>query len=358
MESDIRSRADAKARAFDPLDRQLIQALQLDGRAPFSRLAQVLGVSDQTVARRYARLRESSGLRVLGLTTPEAFGEVRWMIRVQCAPAAAGGLAEALARRDDTAWVNVCSGGAEITCTARAHPDRQDDLLLQRLPRTPSVVGIAAHCVLHTFFGGEQSLALKSGALDAEQVTQVRAFSGAPESGTGTRPGGAARPADPIDLDEGDRQLFAALAVDGRAGFAELAAATGWSASTVRRRMEELEHARALYFDLDLDWRLFGVHAMTQLWLDVAPAELAATGEALAAHPEIGYAAAVTGPSNLNAVVLSPDVPALYTYLTTRIATLPAVRRVESSPVMRTVKGPGPFVTPVRSPRPRRRAGS
>jgi DNA-binding Lrp family transcriptional regulator len=372
MESDIRSRA------FDPLDRQLIQALQLDGRAPFSRLAQVLGVSDQTVARRYARLRESSGLRVLGLTTPEAFGEVRWMVRVQCAPAAAGGLAEALARREDTAWVNVCSGGAEITCTARAHPDRQDDLLLQRLPRTPSVVGIAAHCVLHTFFGGEQSLALKSGALDAEQAAQVRALSGAPDPdpdpdperesesqaeaesdvASGPRPGHAVRAVEPIVLDEGDRRLLAVLAVDGRAGFAELAAATGWSASTVRRRMEELQHRGALYFDLDLDWRLFGVHAMTQLWLDVAPAELAATGEALAAHPEIGYAAAVTGPSNLNAVVLSPDVPALYTYLTTRIATLPAVRRVESSPVMRTVKGPGPFVTPVRSPRPRRRAGS
>ncbi|MEY9871062.1 DNA-binding Lrp family transcriptional regulator [Streptacidiphilus sp. MAP12-33] len=356
MDFDIERGAGTPARAFDPLDRQLIQALQLDGRAPFSRLAQVLGVSDQTVARRYARLRESSGLRVLGLTTPEAVGEVRWMVRVQCAPAAAGGLAEALARREDTAWVNVCSGGAEITCTARAHPDRQDDLLLQRLPRTPSVVGIAAHCVLHTFFGGEQSLALKSGALDPEQVAQVRALSAVPGPGPG--PGHGPRAAGPVVLDEGDRRLLAVLALDGRAGFAELAAATGWSASTVRRRMEELQGVGALYYDLDFDWRLFGVHAMTQLWLDVAPAELAATGAALAEHPEIGYAAAVTGPSNLNAVVLSPDVPALYTYLTTRIAMLPAVRRVESSPVMWTVKGPGPFVTPVRSRRRPWRAGN
>ena len=347
MESDTSPRA---TRTFDALDRQLIQALQLDARVPFSRLAQVLGVSDQTVARRFARLRASNGLRVLGLTVPEAFGEVRWMVRVQCAPASAVGLAEALARREDTTWVNVCSGGAEISCSARAHPDRQDDLLLQRLPRTPSVVGIAAHCVLHTFFGGRQSLALKSGALEADQVARLL-----PDGPLGT---GAALPPTPVLLDEGDRRLLAVLAGDGRAGFAELAAATGWSASTVRRRMEELQHAGALYFDLDLDWQLFGVHAMTQLWLDVAPAELAATGAALAEHPEIGYVAAITGPSNLHAVVLSPDVSALYTYLTTRIATLPAVRRVESSPVMRTVKGPGPYVTAGRSPRPRRRAGS
>ncbi|WP_042378870.1 Lrp/AsnC family transcriptional regulator [Streptacidiphilus melanogenes] len=345
MESDIATTV--RGGAFDPLDRQLIQALQLDARAPFSRLAELLGVSDQTVARRYARLR-STGLRVLGLSSPEALGEVRWMVRVQCAPAAAMDLAEALARRPDTAWVNVCSGGAEINCSTRAHPDRHDDLLLQRLPRTSAVVGIVAHCVLHTYFGGAQSLALKSGALDAEQVAWLRAQSGAPEVAPGS-----STPGLPMALDDGDRRLFAALGADGRAGFPELAAATGWSASTVRRRMDELYRCGALYFDLDLDWRRFGVQAVTELWLDVAPAELAATGEALATHPEIGYVAAVTGPSNLNAVVLGADVSALYTYLTTRIAALPAVRRIESAPVMRTVKGPGPLVTPVRPSRPR-----
>jgi DNA-binding Lrp family transcriptional regulator len=344
--------------AFDALDRQLIHALQVDARVPFSRLAELLGVSDQTVARRFVRLRDAGGLRVLGLSSPEALGEVRWLVRVQCAPAAAVGLAEALARREDTAWVNVCSGGAEITCSTRAHPDRHDDLLLQRLPQTPSVVGIGAHCVLHTYFGGPQSLALKSGALDAEQVAWLRARSALPETSSGpyasgAHPSGPSAPGPSVTLDDGDRRLFAALAADGRAGFPELAAATGWSASTVRRRMDELSRAGALYFDLELDWRRFGVHAMTELWLDVAPAELAATGEALAAHPEIGYVAAVTGTSNLNAVVLSADVQALYSYLTTRIAALPAVRRIESAPVMRIVKGPGPFVTPVRQARPR-----
>ena len=38
---------------LDQLDRQLVRALQLDPRAPFSLIAEVLGVSEQTVARRY-----------------------------------------------------------------------------------------------------------------------------------------------------------------------------------------------------------------------------------------------------------------------------------------------------------------
>src|SRR3954447_5816865 len=40
---------------YDELDRRLVHALQIDGRAPFSAIADVLGVSDRTVARRYAR---------------------------------------------------------------------------------------------------------------------------------------------------------------------------------------------------------------------------------------------------------------------------------------------------------------
>lgn len=51
---------------LDDLDRALIHALHLDGRAPFSRIAGVLGVSAQTVARRYLRLRTEAGLRAAG----------------------------------------------------------------------------------------------------------------------------------------------------------------------------------------------------------------------------------------------------------------------------------------------------
>ncbi|MFJ6601720.1 Lrp/AsnC family transcriptional regulator [Streptomyces lydicus] len=332
-------KTDAKAASggdgFDALDRRLAHALQLDGRAPFSRIAAVLGVSDQTVARRYSRLRTNGTLKVLGLADARALGEVEWMVRVQCTPEAAVPVAEALARRSDTSWVSLMSGGTEITAVCRAaSSEHSDALLLQKLPRTPSVVGVTAHCLLHEFYGGPRGIISKSGALTDEEITRLSPPQRDPE----------AEPfAAPVRLDDADRRLFDALARDGRTPLAELAAVTGWSPTTVRRRLAELRAAGVLYYDIDYDLRQYGYGVMVALWLSVAPAELAATGEALAAHPEVAFAGATTGPNNLFASVLCRDVGALYTYLTTRVAALPGVRTMESAPRIRQVKGPGPL---------------
>lgn len=321
-----------KSHVFDSLDRQLVHALHLDGRASFSRIAQALGVSDQTVARRYGRLRGEGAVQVLGLTNPVALGEVQWILRVQCAPDAAASVAEALARRDDTAWVSLTSGGTEINCMTRAENSQTgNSLLLQRLPRTPSVVGVTAHCVLHTYFGGAMSLVNKSDTLTPEQVGQLR-------PGPERAPAARAAEGSAGLLDEADRRMLALLQRDGRTGLADLAAVSGRSQSSVRRRMAELEENGVLYYDIDFERRIFGLESVAMLWLSVSPSRLAETGQALAEHPEVAYACATTGPTNLHAVVVCSDIPSLYTYLTTRIAALDAVRQLETAPILRRVK--------------------
>ncbi|WP_413102143.1 Lrp/AsnC family transcriptional regulator [Streptomyces sp. Inha503] len=321
--------------AYDDLDRALVHALQLDGRAPFSRLAEVLGVSDQTVARRYTRLRTTGAIRVLGLTDPAAVGDVVWMVRVRCLPDAALPVAEAMARRPDTSWVHVLSDGTEVAASTRAASGQDSDaLLLRKLPQTPRVVGVSAHCVLHEYYGGEHGLVNKSDALTAEQIARLR--TPAPDRSKGPR--------GPVSA--GDRKLLDVLAGDGRAPLDELAAATGWSQSTVRRRLADLRADGTLYFDVDYSHRLFRQDVTTAIWLSVQPSELAATGQTLANHPEVAFACATTGAKNLLATVVCADVPALYTYLTTRIAELTSVRDMETSPILRRVKGPGPRFTP------------
>ena len=83
-----------------PVDRQLVRALQLEPRASFSRLAATLDVSEQTIARRYRRLRRDGLLRIVGVVDPRALGQTDWMVRLRCRPDGALAVAEALARRD------------------------------------------------------------------------------------------------------------------------------------------------------------------------------------------------------------------------------------------------------------------
>ncbi|MET9884382.1 AsnC family transcriptional regulator [Streptomyces sp. NPDC006430] len=316
---------------LDALDRALVQALMIDGRAPFSRIAEVLEVSDQTVVRRYRRMRTSGLIRVIGLPLGSRVGLFESWLRVQCAPDAALAVAGALARRPDISWVKLGSGGTEIHCLtkARTRQDR-DGLLLDKLPRTRRVTGVSAHTILRVFIGGPTQW----GGLHGLRPEQVAALA-RPSSEPGQ---------ERYVLDEAELALLSVLGQDGRAGYPELARASGLSESTARRRVDRLRELRALYFDVELvPWTL-GLEAEATLMLTAAPARLAEVGAALAGHPEVPFAAAVTGTANLLAAVVCRDTDALYTYLTERIGAVPGIRHVEVIPTLRNVKRAGMLV--------------
>jgi DNA-binding Lrp family transcriptional regulator len=129
--------------------------------------------------------------------------------------------------------------------------------------------------------------------------------------------------------------------VDGRIDYPRLAAATRWSATTVRRRLTCLRSAGILSFTVQTDARLFGHTCEAVLWLRVRPAELVAVTAALATHPEIAYAAATTGPADLVAVAVCRDQDGLYDYLTTRLGALPGILGVDTALINRYVKRAG-----------------
>ncbi|MFJ2873675.1 Lrp/AsnC family transcriptional regulator [Streptomyces sp. NPDC087298] len=138
-----------------------------------------------------------------------------------------------------------------------------------------------------------------------------------------------------------DHILLAALNRDGRASHAALAVEARCHESTVRRRIAHLRTAGALFFVLDVDERLLGDPSGTAIWMSVQPLRLAAAGAALAGHPEVAYAAATTGQTNLLAHVLCSDDESLYAYLSDRIGTLLGVDTVETAPIIRTLKRDG-----------------
>ncbi|GIE89783.1 Lrp/AsnC family transcriptional regulator [Actinoplanes regularis] len=310
---------------IDKLDRQVTHALRINGRAGYREIGAVLGVSDQTVARRYRRLREEAGVRVVGLPNPIELGYETWTLRLRAAPDAALQIASALARRPDTTWVSVTSGGTEIVSGVHvpASADREA-LLLQKLPRTPRLVAVSAHCVIHNYVGGAVGPDLRDDALTGEQIAALT-----PERPTGSRA---------AHLTGADAPLIEALSWDGRLGYTELAAKTGWPESTVRRRVQELFGSGSLYTDVEVDPELFGFRAAVMLWLSVAPSRVASVGTALSEHEEIVFAAATTGPTNLQATAICRDMPAFYRYVTERLSLLDGVERIESAPVLKHVK--------------------
>jgi DNA-binding Lrp family transcriptional regulator len=322
---------------LDTLDRQIIHILTIEPRASFRTIADVTGISDQTAARRYRRLSEGAGLRVLGVPDGSRMGWTDWFVRLQTTPGGADSIAEALARRPDTRWVHLASGGTEVICTLQARTEEQRDaLFLRGLPGSRRVVQISAHSILHNFTPGPWREATR--ALSAEQLT-VLARGGRPPQSPPRSWCGCPPPHTPLGPE--DEPLLHELARDGRASHAALAVAIHWHESTVRRRIEELCRSGLLYFEVDIDNRVLGHNAHALLWLSVEPARLEEAGNALAAHPEIPFAAATTGPTNLVASAVFRDTRHLYEYLTGELARLPGVSSVQTAPIIRTLKRTG-----------------
>jgi DNA-binding Lrp family transcriptional regulator len=190
---------------------------------------------------------------------------------------------------------------------------------------------------------------LRPDALPGEQPVRPSPVRPSPVRPSPVRPSPVRqRPAgDQVALRPDDDLLLAELARDGRAPNSALAAATHWHESTVRRRIDELQQAGLLYFDVDIDDAFFGVSASAMLWLAVDPAHLEAAGRAVAAHPEVPYAAATTGPTNLVISAVFRDTRHLYEYLTTRLTGLPGVRSVETAPIIGTLKRAGSPAMPL-----------
>ncbi len=335
---------------LDELDRKILHALQVSGRAPFSLIGEVIGVSEQTVARRYRRMHAAGVVRVVGLVDPVRLGQLDWMVRITCRPAASGALAAALARRTDVMWVSLTGAGNEIVASLRAGTEEvRNELLLQRLPKTEQVLDLTAGLVLHRFTGRyDRDWRGYTDGLEPDGLAAL----------ADSRPGGraAARtatvvgPADPPTPD--DQLLLGALAVDGRTSVPTLAEVTGWSPGRTRRRLDALLGSGTIYLDVDLSTAALGLPLTAMLWLTVEPQHLDAFGTVLGGEDAVTFAAATTGPFNVSAAVALTGVDALYQFVN-RIGTVaPGLRQLEVAPVIQRIKQAGSLVDGARLLKP------
>jgi DNA-binding Lrp family transcriptional regulator len=283
-------------------------------------------------------------VRVAGVLNPRALGQTAWLVRLRCRPDGTPRVAAALAQREDVSWVTINSGGAEVQFSLRSRSERDsEDLLVHRLPRTAQVLDVAASVIMRRYGANDWQ-----GVRDALTDAQVRAL------------GGPSKPLDapgtPVELEPGDNALLDLLVRDGRASYTELARAAGTSAGRVMRRVEALETAGALYFDVDIADAAVGPFAAASLWLQVPPACLEPVGVALGGHEEAQFVAAISGDDNLVAEIGATSMDGLHEYLTTKLAAIEGITRYKITPTQRSVKQAGALTVGDRlsAPPPRR----
>jgi DNA-binding Lrp family transcriptional regulator len=309
---------------LDAVDRRLLHALGINGRASFRLIASVIGTSEQTAARRYRRLRDAGVVRVLMLPAPDPT-DAGQLVRLEVQPQAVNVVAEALSRRPDVSWLRLTNAGAEILFGVRARtPADRDALLLDQLPRTGRVLRTTVYSVLHHFrTEGEADWCGFPDQLDPEQRRVLRIEV-------------AGRPSTRVDA--ADQGMVDELAVDGRATYARLAQVSGVSESAAARRLDLLTSSGALYGDVDIAPEQLGYPAGATLYLEVTPSRVPAVGKLVAAHPQTAFVAAVGGRANMIASIRCRDVAEIYEYVTVTLGRVNGIEHVEVSTVSRTIK--------------------
>lgn len=306
---------------IDALDGQIIHALQISPRASFRLIADTVDTPEQTIARRYHRLRRDGALRVVGLVNPRVHGDAQWVVRVHAKPDDIPRLAEALIRRPEVTHANILSGWSELVCVVRAPLAEGSDGLLQRLPRTTSVIDLDIDLILHTFGEpGTEPWTAYGHTLDADQTNRILRHSSTATSATGATAPTAE-----------DQPLFDALAADGRAPHSRLAEQASWSTPRVTRRLAALEAAGSMTYDVDLLPQRLGFDVNAMIWVSTAPAHLECVGRQIAAHAEIASVSAISGRNNLMVIAICRDVDDLYGYLTGKFSTVENVQSYDLS---------------------------
>jgi Lrp/AsnC family transcriptional regulator for asnA, asnC and gidA len=140
----------------------------------------------------------------------------------------------------------------------------------------------------------------------------------------------AASPRNPLNLDEIDRGIIAALQAEGRRPYSRVAADLGVSESVVRYRVQRLEQAGLLQVVGIADPLRIGFDRMALIGVKVRPGSVRAVCEAVTAFPETSYVAATAGSFDVIVEVICRDTAHFTELLTGRLHAVDGVVTAES----------------------------
>ncbi len=112
--------------SIDEIDQRIIEALQQDGRRPFTRLASDLGISEASVRQRVANLMNSQVMQIVAITNPLKMGySLAGMIGIRVTGERMLEVAQEISAFDEVIYLIICAGSfdllAEVVCRDNDH---------------------------------------------------------------------------------------------------------------------------------------------------------------------------------------------------------------------------------------------
>jgi DNA-binding Lrp family transcriptional regulator len=286
------------ASELDELDRRIVGALQVNGRASWRRIAEVLGESFRTVTRRGIALLESGTVRIAGMTN---LGPTH-LIEIDCEPAKLTSIAAELARNPDAIFVYALTSPSRLVLEIHTRSGNLASMVLDELPALDGVLQVNAAPVLEYF----RTVAdWHPGLIGNAEMLQLQADTlPVPPNGHGTV------------LSDMDARLIELLVADGRTPVSELTAAVGASEPAVRRRLNGLLEDGTLSVRAIVEPADIGLPIEAVLWARAAPADVREVGRLVAETPGVRYAVMAMGEYQLMINVNVRTLQELRTFLT------------------------------------------
>src|SRR5258706_11586841 len=112
--------------SIDEIDQSIIEALQLDGRRPFTKLAAELGISEASVRQRVASLINTQVMQIVAITNPIKLGfSLPSMIGIRVSGDLLLQLADEISAFDEVIYLIITTGSfdllAEVVCRDNDH---------------------------------------------------------------------------------------------------------------------------------------------------------------------------------------------------------------------------------------------
>ena len=124
---------------IDETDRAIIEALQRDGRTPYTRLGAAVGLSEAAARQRVQRLLDSGVMQVVAVTNPLSHGKRRMAMIGVRTEGATDDIAKTLQAMSDIDYLVVSAGSFDLMAEAVVADDGD---LLDLTNRIRSVKGV------------------------------------------------------------------------------------------------------------------------------------------------------------------------------------------------------------------------